>query len=90
MTIEGLRLPSGFELRLWIRIHGDGSLFSSSTLQDDASAEKFLALYFENSCLHFADTETGVYLQMHSTIKKYWWHYVVASLDYDPLVGTSI
>lgn len=34
MTVENLRLPAAFELRLWIRSHGDGALFSSARFDD--------------------------------------------------------
>lgn len=90
MTIENLRLPSGFELRLWTRLHGDGTLFSSSHLDDVISAEKFLALYTENACLHFADTETGVYLQTRRALSKFYWHFLETMVDFDPVVGTSL
>lgn len=60
-TFEGLIVPANFELRMWIRAHGDGALFSSNRKVDDRSSEKFFALLIDNGKLTFADTASGVY-----------------------------
>lgn len=90
MTFENFRLTSSFSLRLWIREHGEGTLFSSSNKIDEKSAEKFFALYIDHSCLTFTDTDTGIYYEAAQRIKKYWWHYVVMDLDLQMSSGSTI
>lgn len=90
MTFENFRLTSSFTLRLWIREHGEGTLFSSSNRLDEKSAEKFFALYIEHSCLTFTDTDTGLYFEAAQRIKKYWWHYVVMEVNFNLNAGSSI
>lgn len=60
-TLENLILPANFELRMWVRSHGDGALFSSNRKVDNRSAEKFFALLIDDCKLTFADTATGIY-----------------------------
>lgn len=92
MTLENIRLPAAFEMRLWIRNHGDGALFSSSQL--DAPAEKFISLMIDDSHLTLVDTEAGLFFMSSNPVKRFWWHYVQTVVNVDlsdaAPIGTTI
>jgi hypothetical protein len=89
-TFENLILPESFEIRAWIRAHGDGALFSSSSSDDDRSAEKFIALLIDNGTLTFVDTQSGIYFEAAQKVKNYWWHYVEVHVSFVLLTGTTV